>query len=410
MNNDGYESAILGGRPMPVASVITNRMCYDQGGLYSRIVDLPADKCVSQGVEVEGAPEELDSELDRLKVLPALADAIRWSRLDGGGAIIIVGDDGLIHEPLDIERLTRIEELRAVSTHNLSPDTPRYSDPLETNYNTPVWYWVNNGAARFRVHESRIVRVPGDPLAIPRTSIPWEGRSAVEAPYQAIRLYKEGLRAAKNILNRKQQPVYKMKGLADMIMQGLESRVQARIGLVDQARGILNTVAVDSEDEYTISDLQVAGVRDILNEFQISVSVESGIPVTILFGRSPAGMNSTGDADFKGYHEMVEGIRKNKATPALEKLVAVIFAQTSLPAPPENWFIKWPSLSTPTDQEAAATRKTNAEAQQIEMNGLNIALGTGALSELQALEWMKQQGYFGLDEDETGSRSYANDA
>src|SRR5690606_1237277 len=123
------------------------------------------------------------------------------------------------------------------------------------------------------------------------------------------------------------------------------------------------TVAIDSEDEYVIHDANVSGVRDLVNEFQVGVSAECGMPVTILFGRSPAGQNATGEADFDGYYDLVEALQRSKGTPALERVVSLILAQESFSNPPEAWSISWPSLKSPTPKEEADVRETNAKAE-----------------------------------------------
>ena len=73
MRLDGYESALLG-RRAGVSPTLTRTAVelYVLGGLYGRVVDLPADKAVSRGVEIEGDKGSVvANELDRLKVLPA---------------------------------------------------------------------------------------------------------------------------------------------------------------------------------------------------------------------------------------------------------------------------------------------------------------------------------------------------
>lgn len=412
MNQDGYESALIGGRPRDTIFCGTPSLQYSRGGLYGRVIDLPADKAVSRGVEIKGdVDKQIDSELDRLNALGALADAIRWSRLTGGAGIILLADDGRSNEPLDVNRLGKIEELKVFPLTAFTPLPDKYSDPTEKNYGEPTKYRVSTGFANFVVHETRIIPVAGDPLpmAVNQTSIPWAGRSVADRVYPAIARYTESLEYANKILQRKQQAVYAMAGLADMIKNKLESVVQTRISLVDSVRGVLNTVAVDADDTYDIKDTSLGGIKDVVGEQKVSVSTESGIPVTILFGESPGGMNATGDADFDGYHEMVEGIQKTRATPALERLVSLILAQTSFKTQINEWTIIWPSLSSPTDKEVADVRKTNAEAEVKELEALDMVVGMGIISEEEAKEFIATLGRYGLVESGTrsGSVDYA---
>ena len=410
---DGYESALIGPRRYDLAYAVQDAgLLYARGGLYGRVIDLPADKAVARGVKIKGDDGRIQNELDRLKVMPALADGIRWARLTGGAGIVIVADDGKINEPLDPGGVDQIAELRVFDLNDISADERRYKDLTKSNFGMPEFYRIHSGGAIFTVHESRLIEIPGDPLPAKARlrGIPWEGRSVATQAFPAITRYLESLRLAVSILQRKQQAVYGMKGLAEMIANDLEPIVQRRINLVDKVRGVLNTVAVDSEDTYDIKDMTVSGVKDLIQELQIGLSVEVGIAVTILFGRSPGGMNATGDADFEGYHEMVSGLQSTRATPALERIVSLIYAQRGFARPPENWTIEWPPLRMPTEKELADVRKTNADAEVAEMTALDKAVSIGAVSEEEAREHLVKLERFGLELEEgpDDSARYAN--
>jgi phage-related protein (TIGR01555 family) len=409
---DGYESALIGPRRFDMAYAVQDAgLLYARGGLYGRVIDMPADKAVARGVEIKGDDGCMQDELDRLKVMPALADGLRWARLTGGAGIVIVADDGKVNQPLNPGAVDEIAELRVFDLNDISADERRYNDPTQANFGMPEFYRIHTGGAIFTVHESRLIEIPGDPLPAKARlrGIPWEGRSVATQAFPAITRYLEALRLSVSILHRKQQAVYGMKGLADMIANDMESVVQRRISLVDKVRGVLNTVAIDSEDEYDVKDMNLSGVKDVIQELQVGLSVEIGIPVTIVFGRSPGGLNATGDADFDGYHEMVSGLQ-TRATPALERIVSLIYAQRSYSKPPDSWTINWPPLRMPTEKELADVRKTNADADAQEMKSLETAVGLGAVSEEEAREYLVELERYGLKPEEgpDDSARYAN--
>ena len=417
-HTDGYESALLGHRGLQAAqsAPLSELQLYASGGVFGRVVDAPADDVVARGVTIKGDTDKrVAAELDRLQVLPMIADGIRWSRLTGGAALMPITDDsGRLDTPLDPVRLHQIQEFRVFDLTDIDAPERRYRDPRKANYGMPEIYRVrsmapDDGTAVFYVHETRLIPIAGDPL--PRRlatlkNVPWAGRNAVERTYRAICRYQESLVLALRVLERKQQGVYGMKGLAEAIEANLEGAVQKRIDLVDAVRGLLNTVAIDSEDEYSIHDANVSGVRDLINEFQVAVSTESGMPVTILFGRSPAGQNATGAADFDGYYDMVDRLQRNKASPALERIVSLILAQKTFQSPPDSWAIEWPSLKSMTAKEEADVRKTNADAEKAEMEALSTAVDNG-LSEEEARAYMTERSLYGLSPDEGSGRTAA---
>ncbi len=423
MNEDGYLSAVLGPAMLDAAvagfGAMDDLAMYAEGGLPARVVDMIPDTAVSRGVDITG-DERVRGELDRLKALPALADAWRWARLTGGGAIVVIAKDGrALREPLNLEGLERIEELKVFTLDDVSATDRRYADPSEANFGMPEVYRVRTQtpgavAAEFFVHESRLIEIPGDPLPakLNRKGIPWAGRPAVSRAFRAIRRYGEGLHWALRLLEKKQQAVHKMKGLAEAIEAELEAAVRKRVEMVDSVRNALNGVAVDAEDDYQILSSDMGGVKDTLAEFQIAVAAETGIPVTQVFGRSAAGLNATGDGDLEALYNTVAMGREVKVNPALERLVSLIRAQRTLAAGGEArgeaWAITWPALKPATAKESAEVRKANAEAQAREMDALSAAVDNG-LSQDQAFQYMKQEGLYGLTPDAGGqsAKSYA---
>ncbi|MCY1511469.1 phage-associated protein [compost metagenome] len=423
MNQDGYLSAVLGPAMLDAVGAgfgaLDDMAMYAEGGLAARVVDMIPDIAVSRGVEITG-DDRVGAELDRLKVLPALADAWRWARLTGGGAIVVIAKDGrALREPLDLEGLERLEELKVFTLDDVSATDRRYADPNEANFGMPELYRVRTQtpgavAAEFFVHESRLIEVAGDPLPakLNRKGIPWAGRPAVTRAYRAIRRYGEGLHWALRLLEKKQQAVHKMKGLVEAIAAEMEADIRKRVEMVDAVRNALNGVAVDAEDDYQILSSDMGGVKDTLAEFQIAVAAETGIPVTQIFGRSAAGLNATGDGDLEGLYNTVAMGRGVKITPALERLVSLVRAQRSLEGSGEGqgetWSITWPALKPATAKEEAEVRKANAEAQAREMDALSTAVDNG-LSPDQAFDYMKQEGLYGLTPDASGqsAKSYA---
>lgn len=413
---DGYLDAVLGARALQQVGAISDAAMYADGGLPARVVDLPADNAVKGGITIAADTDGVIlAEIERLKVLPLLADAARWSRLRGGGCLLLIADDGgLLRDPINVGRLDTIDELRVYDIDDLTVDRT-YNDPMQRTYGQPELYRISvrGAGTQVLVHESRLIEVPGDtiPASMKRDNIPWRGRAAASRPFRRIREYIEGVCLAREILRRKQQAIYKMEGLAEAVQAEQELGVQKRIAMVDQARGVLNTVAVDSEDEYSIQDAGVNGVNQIIQEFQVALSAESGIPVTLLFGRSPGGQNATGDADFEGYYNLVEQLRSLRMQPALERIISLICAQNVLAGKtPDNWKVQWAPLKQLTEKEQADIAKTKAEALKIEAEAIFAATGSSALTEDEAKAYMQQRGLFGLEPDDSTpgtAKSYA---
>ena len=383
-NQDGYSDALgLNDKFRRRENSIIDLARYENGGLSAKVIDLPADLVVSRGITLDGDENNvLLYELERLAFLPNMANAVRWSRLFGGAALILITDDGFLNEPLNIDRVTRISELRVLGLDQISPTSKRYLDPTKTNFGQYESYHISTALnAQIEVHESRMLFVSGDPLPERlKNGIHWKGRSVANV-FQKIAFYEESLIFAKEILKRKQQPVHKMKGLATAIANGLEDTVRQRVTFVEQGRNSLNAVVVDTDDDYSIINADFGGVVDVLDELKVAIASDVSIPVSVLFGQSAKGMNATGENDFEGLYDLCEGIQQNKIKPTAEKLLEIIIKQKHIKGLANNdWKISFPSLKTPTDQEIANVEKTKAETENAKAKRFIDLADIGAMS------------------------------
>lgn len=404
-NEDGYRSALTGGRRNQ-SQLVDYSTLYARGGIYSRVVDIPADLCMSRGIEVKGDDKDvITSEFDRLDLVGNMSDAIRWARLDGGSALMLLTDTGKLDEPLP-ESFGSITEIRVVEIDQLSvapggyyddPNLPTFGQP-EIYQVRPIQMGNTSSTGFFTVHESRLLPVYGDPLPARLkigARVPWLGRPAVVEAYNSIEKYKKSLILALEILKRKQQAVHQMKGLAELIQNKQEDLVRKRVDLVDDVRSLMNGVAVDAEDNYTVYDQNVSGIKDLISEYQVAVSADTGIPVTQLFGRSAAGMNNTGENDLESLYDLCEGIQKTSAQPAIERLIEAIGKQQGVTLP-ADWKIDWPSLWTPTDAQQAETRHKNAQADKAEAEARQIDYDMGVVSETELRKAAIAEGRYDL--------------
>ena len=62
--------------------------------------------------------------------------------------------------------------------------------------------------------------------------------------------------------------------------------------------------------------------------FMLDIAGACEIPVTRLFGRSPAGFNATGESDLTNYYDSIEEKQEAYLAPILDKLLPVIALST----------------------------------------------------------------------------------
>jgi phage-related protein (TIGR01555 family) len=200
-------------------------------------------------------------------------------------------------------------------------------------------------------------------------------------------------------LGRLSQGILKLANMNDLLMNDEgEQAVQRRLHLIDMARHMMNTIALDTEDDYDQKNMSLGNVNTILDEFQQAVCSATGIPATLLFGRSPAGMNATGQSDLENYYNMVEGIQQHSLRNPLVRLIDVVANCSeygiSLPA---EWYIRFKSLWNESEKEEAETKRLKADAKRAKAEAINTLVQAQILDVSEARATLEQEEDYMID-------------
>lgn len=340
--------------------------------MLQKIVDLPVNEATKNWLESD---EKVVEALSSLNAEEKITNALRWSRLFGGSAILmLINDGGALEEPVNTNNIKGIEELRVYDKRELNlytQDVERV--PFKKDYNKPRTIQIIPAeGSMFYVHRSRVLIFDGEPLPNQeRAGRSGWGMSAVQNLITSITDNDEIYRLARLILERVSQSVTKLDGLTEVLtMPDGQEQVQARLQVIDMARSIMNTIAIDQNDDFQLFNMNLGGIPAILDEFAIKLSAEAGIPMTVLFGRSPAGQNSTGEADLEIYYSMVKQLQKRKLSNNLRKLIQYL----SVPLKVDPWFDFKP-LKITSEKEQAETLKIKADAAEkfVKINAISGA-------------------------------------
>lgn len=336
-NSTAYSFAPEG----PVSDVDLTTM-YQDGGLFSKIIDAPAEEAVKKGFDTgvtdEKAKEYIEDTMAWLEWDENISTALKWSRLYGGAIAVMMIDDGRgLDEPLDLGAIRSIEELRVYdrsiaipdynSIYRLEPTVGQGPNRYRHRYLEPEFYDVSSIYGSFRVHESRCLVFRNGKMPERSTMTQYrhwgipeyirirkELREAVTAPSYSVKM-----------LEKCVQAIYGMKNLAELLStdEG-EDIVLKRLQVIDMARNFLNSIAIDADGEsYDFKSMSLAGVKDIVETTFATISAVTNIPQTILFGRSPAGENATGEGDMENWYSYVERNQKVQVVPNLKYLLDI---------------------------------------------------------------------------------------
>lgn len=355
---------------------------YEGNGLFAKIIDRPSEEAVKHGLDIDYGDEDIseyiDDRMDDLEFEDKFATAEKWARLYGGSIIVMLVDDGRgLEEPLDWNNARSIEELRVFERAIVQPDYSslynfHFFDTMETDkpFAEPEYYQVFSLYGYFTVHRSRCLVFRNGRLPEQTTNAIYRYWGIPEyvkikrVLRECITSHEDGVK----LLERSVQAIYKMKNLANMLSTADgEDKVLQRLQVIDMARGILNSIAIDNDGEdYDFKTLQMSGVKDVIDATCNMLSAVTNIPQTILFGRSPAGMNSTGDGDMENFYNMVENIQKQNMKKNVRTVIDLILKQGKLEGKiPEvpKYKVKFAALWSMSDTEKADidNKKANTE-------------------------------------------------
>ena len=126
------------------------------------------------------------------------------------------------------------------------------------------------------------------------------------------------------------------------------------------------------------------GLSEIYEQFMMDMAGASEIPATKLLGRSPEGMNSTGEIDLRNYYDMIAQLQERMLRPTLEKLLPVMAISCWGYVPDDLEIVFEPVMTTSPAERAELVQKLSSDVIE--------AFKCGLLTQQQALEELKARG------------------
>lgn len=141
---------------------------------------------------------------------------------------------------------------------------------------------------------------------------------------------------------RKQASIYddrlkSREGAAELLGMSSSSVAEAELGMtkcrllwrlqiIDMARGMMNSIAIDSEGEdYDFKSFQFSGVNDVIGVSCNMLSAVSNIPQLILFGQKVGGLGNGDDTSMENWYNYVERIDKRMLKGNIRYLLSIVF-------------------------------------------------------------------------------------
>lgn len=314
---------------------------YRESWLAKKIIDMPAEDMTRAwySLTCSISPEEL-SALRRLEarhsVRNEITNAIKWARLYGGSLALMVirGEEDRLSEPLDLDTLTPgcFQGLLVVDkVQGITPSLELETDLDDPDFGLPLYYDISAdlGDQTFvRVHHSRVLRFIGRELPymeMQRESY-W-GSSELEHIWDELQKRSATSANIAQLVFQANITTLKMSDFGETMALGTPNqrrRILEAIEEQNRLRTSFGLQVLSAEDSVENHPYTFSGLSDVYELFMMDISGASEIPATRLFGRSPQGMNATGESDLKIYYEKIGQLQETYLRPALEKLIPVL--------------------------------------------------------------------------------------
>ena len=373
---------------------------YRGSWLAKKIIDMPAEDMTRNWYTLSTAMpmEELQilKELEaRHSVKQEMTNAIRWARLYGGSLALIVAEEAFnddLSKPLDTELLLPdcFQGLWVLDrTQGITPSIELETDLEDPDYGLPMYYTVDmeiDGIVTpVNIHHSRVLRFTGRELPARETiREDFWGASELEHIMDELMRRESASANIAQLIFQANVTTLKSEGAVGTLTMGTNEAKEGLMRAVEienQMRTSYGIQLLGSGDDMENMPYNFGGLSDIYEQFMMDMAGAAEIPATKLFGRSPDGMNATGESDLRNYYEAIRSLQERMLRPALEKLLPIM-AISCWGEVPEDMKIVFEPVMT-------ISMKDQIEMAEKLMGIMKTGVETGIMSVAEARDEMK---------------------
>lgn len=372
---------------------------YRESWIVRRIIDvIPADMLKNWITITSGLDPDVEKRfsltLRRTQLIDKLKRGMQWGRLYGGALGVML----VKHQGYDLSQALQLDWIMPGDFAGLlifdrwngvNPSSELIEDISDPDYGYPKYYTVTDpaGGGSVKIHHSRVIRFTGNTLPF------WEeiaemqwGASVVESIFDELRKRDNVSWNIAQLTFMANIRVLKMQDLGQLLAS-TDNESQAELLRTLEAQNmLLNNMGMqvmDAADGLETHQYTFGGLADCYQQFIMDISGAAEIPVTRLFGRSPSGLNATGESDLQNYYDMIAEKQESYLRPILNKVLPPFIIST-LGSLPDDFDFEFDPVAEPSDKERADLAKCGTD-------NVVAAYNAGLISQRTALKELKQQ-------------------
>jgi phage-related protein (TIGR01555 family) len=359
-----------------VGNAFTVETAYRSSWMMRKAVRIPANDAIRNGWNWQAPPDDItaiEREEKRLRVRAVLKQGLTYGRL-GGGVVVMGINEGQSSQPLpDVIPQGGLRYLRAYSRHRIKLG-PLIADPMDDEFGEPEYFILKakDGVGDVILHRDRVLVFKGEFVGHLQSASetltdqhPFWGESVVTGINDAVMNATDAQDEIAGLISEAKVDVFGIPELMSMMGdQAAERRVMRRLEIAQASKSIHRAVVRDAEETWEQRQLNLGGMRDIILCYAGLVCAAADIPATRFLGKSPDGMNATGDSDSDNYDQMIQDIQTDELGPNMDKLVPVL-VQSALGPGRHNDdaapYMEFAPLHKPSASEAAEVESKEAD-------------------------------------------------
>jgi len=366
-----------------------------------RLIDAVPEDMTKNWFQVQSQmPPDDARQLERLErvvnLRMKLIEGLRWGRLYGGaaGVIMIAGHEDILDEPLDLD-MVMPDSFKGILIldrwSGVYPMLDLVEDIGDPEFGLPKYYSITaEGVPNTVVHHSRILRFSGRDLPHwERQAESYWGASEVEHVFDELKKRDNTSWNIAQLIFVANLRVLKMNELGQILVGGTAQLQNQLYSTLQAQNWLMNNMGMhvmDAKDSMETHQYTFSGLSEVYDAFMMDVAGAAEMPVTKLFGRSPAGLNATGESDMQNYYDSIEQKQESQLRPVLEKLLPVMCV-SEFGVIPDDLLVSFNPCRRPSEREKKDLGKNIADSV---INAFNA----GLISQRISLQELRQSAEF----------------
>jgi len=262
-----------------------------------------------------------------------LAETITWSRLYGGAGAYVMIDGQNPETPLRPETVGphQFSGILPLDRWLVQPSLNELvTDKAATDFGKPKFYTTVGDTplpGNTKIHHTRFLRFDGAKLPYyQRLSENMWDMSVLEPIWDRLLAFDMTTASTAQLVNRASLRTLAIEKWKDVVGTGgklLEAQLQA-IEWLRRMQVNEGMTVIDAADRLEYAQYTFAGLDAVLIQMVQQLAGALGIPLVRFFGQSPAGLNSTGESDWRNYYDMIRATQQRRLYTKVDFILDIV--------------------------------------------------------------------------------------